>query len=153
MTSTSTSIGLCIVGCGGYAKIVLDEMHDLNDVVELYFASRDAEKARSYCETYGGSGYFGSYEDAARDPRVQAMYFFTPHDLHLDGVRLAASHRRHILLEKPIARTTSEAREIMTTAENAGVRLMIAENARFFPSGRQEQRADCAGRNWRSEGR
>ena len=113
--------------------MVLDDIHDMTDVVDLYFASRDLDKARSYNETYGGSGYFGSYEDAVRDPRVQAMYFFTPHDLHLDGVRLAARHRKHVLLEKPIGRTIAEAREVIGAAADAGVTLMVAENFRFLP--------------------
>ena len=113
--------------------MVLDDIRDMTDVVELYFASRDLDKARSYSETYGGSGYFGSYEEAARDPRVQAMYFFTPHDLHLDSARLAVRHNKHILMEKPIARTMPEARELMKVAEDGGVKLMIAENFRFLP--------------------
>ena len=127
-------LSLCIVGCGGYAKSVLDDVHDMTDVAQYYFASRDVEKARSYCETYGGIGYFGSYEDAARDPRVKAMYFFTPHDVHLENTRLATSHGKHVLMEKPIARTIPEARELILATQDAGVRLMVAENFRFLPA-------------------
>ena len=64
---------LCIVGCGWYAKLVLDDVHDMTDEVELFFASRDAATAEGYCRTYGGTDFFGSYEDAARDPRIEAM--------------------------------------------------------------------------------
>ncbi|MEE3248790.1 MAG: Gfo/Idh/MocA family oxidoreductase, partial [Chloroflexota bacterium] len=38
----------------------------------------------------------------------------------------------HILLEKPIARTIEEARSIISAAEGAGVKLMVAENYRFL---------------------
>jgi len=127
-------IQLCIVGCGGYAKTVLDNIHDMTDVVELYFASRDLYKAKTYSDDYGGSGYFGSYEEAALDPRIQAMYFFTPPDLHLENVKLAARHGKHILLEKPIGRTISEGEEIIKTACDANVKLMVAENFRFLPT-------------------
>ena len=129
-----TRIPLCIVGCGGYAKIVLDNIHDMTDVVELYFASRDLYKAKTYSDDYGGSGYFGSYEEAAMDPRIQAMYFFTPHDLHLENVKLAACHGKHILLEKPIGRTISECEDVIKTACDANVKLMVAENFRFLPT-------------------
>ena len=129
-----TRIPLCIVGCGGYAKIVLDNIHDMTDVVELYFASRDLYKAKTYSDDYGGSGYFGSYEEAAMDPRIQAMYFFTPHDLHLENVKLAACHGKHILLEKPIGRIISECEDIIKTACDANVKLMVAENFRFLPT-------------------
>ena len=126
-------VRLCVVGCGGYARVVLDDIYDMKDVVDLYFASRDLDKARQYCEDYDGVDYFGSYEQAASDPRVQALYIFTPHDVHLESVQLAAHHRKHILLEKPIGRTISEATEIIQIAEASDVTFMIAENFRFLP--------------------
>ena len=100
--------------------------------MELYFASRDLDRAKAYLEEFGGAGAFGSYEDAASDPRIDALYICTPHDLHLDHVRLAAKAKKHILLEKPIARTIEEARLIISAADDAGVKLMIAENYRFL---------------------
>ena len=129
-----TRIPLCIVGCGEYAKTVLDDIHDMTNVVELYFASRDLYKAETYSDDYGGSGHFGSYEEAALDTRIQAMYFLTPHDLHLENVKLAARHGKHVLLEKPIGRTISESKEIIKTACDANVKLMVAENYRFLPT-------------------
>ncbi len=128
------TLSLCIVGCGNYARFVLDAVHDMGDEFDFYFASRDEGKAREYCERYGGAGYFGGYEDAAADPRIEALYFFTPHDLHLDNARLAAKHAKHILVEKPIARTTEEAWEMVRVAEASGVRFMVAENYRFLPT-------------------
>ena len=123
---------MCIVGCGGYARNVLGDIHDMTDEFEFYFASRDIEKAQLYSEDFGGVGAFGSYEDAASDPRIQSLYFFTPHDTHLGNVKLAASHGKHILIEKPIARTLDEAQEMVRIARDAGVKLMVAENYRFL---------------------
>ena len=128
------ALSLCIVGCGGYARTVLDDIHDMTDDVRLFYASRDLEKARSYMEEYGGAGYFDSYEGAAKDPRVEALYFFTPHDLHLENALLAAEHSKHILMEKPIARTIPEARQMVDAAQDAGIKLMVAENYRFLPT-------------------
>ena len=129
-----TRIPLCFVGCGEYAREILDDIHDMTDMVELYFASRDLNKAKMYSDDYTGSGYFGSYEQAALDPRIEAMYFLTPHDLHLENVKLAARCGKHILLEKPIARTIPESEEIIETARDAKVKLMVAENFRFLPT-------------------
>ena len=123
---------MCIVGCGGYARNVLGDIHDMTDEFEFYFASRDIEKAQQYSEDFGGVGAFGSYEEAASDPRIQSLYFFTPHDTHLGNVKLAASHGKHILIEKPIARTLDEAQEMVRIARDAGVKLMVAENYRFL---------------------
>ena len=124
-------LSLCIVGCGDYAKTVLDEVHDLEGF-EFRFASRDVAKAKAYCEAYGGAGYYGSYEEAMADPATQAVYLFTPHHLHLENARLAASNGKHVLVEKPIARTIAESRQLISAADDAGVTLMVAENYRFL---------------------
>ena len=130
-------LSLCIVGCGRYADVVLNEIHEMADDFDFYFASRDLEKAKAYCERFGGVDYFGSYDEALSDARVQAAYFFTPHHVHLENTRLAAAHRKHILVEKPIARNIEESKALVKTAEDAGVRLMVAENYRFLHTARR----------------
>ena len=130
-------LALCVVGCGNYARTVAKEMAGPDSQVDLFFASRDRERARGYCRTFGGRDFFGSYEEAARDDRVEALYFFTPHHLHCDNALLAARYRKHALVEKPIARTLEEARAMVRAAENAGIQLMVGENARFIPAVRK----------------
>jgi predicted dehydrogenase len=134
------ALSICFVGCGEYAKDVLDQIDAGKPEglavqgIELYFASRGPEKARQFCEKYGGAGYFGSYEEAAADPRIDALYFLTPHHLHLEGAQLAAKHGKQVLMEKPIGRNPEEARELIDTVRAAGLTLMIAENFRFVPT-------------------
>ena len=132
------SFALCVVGCGRFAKSFAKEVRSFSglgsrDQVELFFASRDRERASSYCRMFEGSDFFDNYEDAAADPRVQAMYFCTPHHLHLEHVLMAARFSKHILVEKPIARTLGEGERMVAAAKDAGVKLMVAENFRFMP--------------------
>ena len=125
---------LCIVGCGAYAREMLGKIQDTVEGLELYFASRERQKAKQFCDEYGGAGYFGSYDDALQDPRVDAAYLLTPHHRHLQDTLLAARHSKHILVEKPIARTTDEAKQMIAAARDAGVKLMVGENFRFLPA-------------------
>ena len=127
-------ISLCIIGCGDYANAVLSEISDMTNLFDFYFASRDHAKAMAYCEQFDGSGYYGSYEEAATDPNIDAMYFFTPHHLHLDNAVLAANSHKHILMEKPVARDVQEAKELIQVAKDGNVKLMVAENYRFLPA-------------------
>jgi predicted dehydrogenase len=130
-------LGLCVVGCGAFARTFAQAMQSARDEIELFFASRDVERARAYAETFWGSGVFGSYEAAAADPRVEALYLCTPHHLHREHVAMAAQARKHILVEKPIARTLAEAQAMIALAQEAGVTLMVAENYRFMAAVRQ----------------
>ena len=125
--------GLCVIGCGAFARTfatrIQGELADIN----LYFASRDGDKAAAFAAEYRGAGSFGSYETAVADARVDAVYICTPHHLHLEHARLAARAGKHILLEKPLARIPAEAQTIVDIAARAGVTLMVAENYRFMP--------------------
>ena len=146
-------LGLCILGCGKFAGTFAQEVDPLGDEIDLYFASRDAAKAAAYNRRFHGSGSFGSYQEAAADPRVEALYLCTPHYLHREHVTLSARAGKHVLLavvrqakeEKPIARTVAEAEEIIQEAQQAGVNLMVAENYRFMAVVRQAKELIEAG--------
>ena len=129
----SGSIGLGIVGCGRFATFHARAARRLGGSVRIAFASRDPARAEMYRRRFGGFAAFGSYEDAAADPRVDALIVCTPHHLHEAHARLAAENGKAILLEKPIARTLPEADAVMAAARAAGVVLMVAENAHFVP--------------------
>ncbi len=138
-------LGLCILGCGEFAGTFAQEIAPLGDELALYFASRDAAKAAAYNQRFRGSGSFGSYQEAAADPRVEALYLCTPHHLHLEHVALSARAGKHVLVEKPVARTVAEAEEIIQEARQAGVNLMVAENYRFMAVVRQAKELIDAG--------
>ncbi len=125
--------GLCVIGCGAFARTFACAVRDgLNDI-DLYFASRDPRRAAAFAAEFGGVDSFGSYERAVADDRVSGVYVCTPHHLHLEHAILAAAAGKPILLEKPLARTTPEARAIVDAAASAGTTLMVAENYRFMP--------------------
>lgn len=125
--------GLCVIGCGNFARTFARQVQGELADLALYFASRDANRAAAFAAEFGGSGSFGAYESAVAAPEVDAVYICTPHHLHLPHARLAAAAGKHILIEKPLARDTAEAQAIIAAAADAGSTLMVAENYRFMP--------------------
>ena len=140
------NLGLCIIGCGDFAWTFAGSMAGLREELDLYFASRDLSRAKFYATQFNGVDAFGSYEAAAADPRVEALYICTPHHLHLEHVRLAARVKKHILLEKPIAHTLADSQAIVAEAQSAGVTLMVAENYRFLSAVRKAKELVDEGR-------
>lgn len=126
-------INLCILGCGSVARLHSRIARTMRSLVNLLYASRSQSKAEEYNRKYGGIGAFGSYEEACASPLVDAVFICTPQALHVEHVRLAASNGKHVLIEKPIARTPQELAEIETAVEEAGVLCMVAENYYFKP--------------------
>ncbi len=70
------------------------------------------------------------------DPEIHLVDICTPTQTHLDLALAALQAGKHVLLEKPLARTSAEARRIADAAEESaprGVFLMPAMCLRFWP--------------------
>jgi predicted dehydrogenase len=66
-------------------------------------------------------------------PDVDVVDICSPTHLHHEMALQAAAAGKHIVCEKPLARTTRQAREIVTACRKAGVQLLVAHVVRFFP--------------------
>lgn len=126
-------IGICVIGCGFIAGVHAKYLNSLNDV-SLFFASRNINKAKDFCKRFKGAGFFGSYEEAAKDGRVNALLICTPHKEHFSGIKLGAKYKKHVLIEKPLALNLKEADKAISLAKRAGIVLMVAENYHFMPA-------------------
>jgi predicted dehydrogenase len=136
-------MALVIVGCGWIARRHAAAARRLR--MPVIFASRSAARAAAYAKEFGGVGAYGDYTAALRDARTRAAVICTPHDRHLDDVLAALDAGRHVLIEKPIARTLDEADRMIAAASAAGRVLMVAENFRFMPGFRHVRRVLDAG--------
>ena len=65
---------------------------------------------------------------------VDALSIAAPTHLHRSIALTAIGHGIHVLVEKPIASTVEEGREIITAARRAGVTLMVGHVERFNPA-------------------
>ncbi len=76
--------------------------------------------------------------DAARqfaaDAQIDAVDIGTIHDTHAPLAIAAARAGKHVLLEKPMAVSIDECRQIIEATEQAGVTFMVAQQLRHVPS-------------------
>ena len=66
-------------------------------------------------------------------PNVDVVDICSPTHLHYEMALKAAAAGKHVVCEKPLARTTRQAREILLACQRAGVQLLVAHVVRFFP--------------------
>src|SRR5512134_3157206 len=66
-------------------------------------------------------------------PEVDVVDICSPTHLHYEMALKAAAAGKHIVCEKPLARTTKQAREIVAACRKAGLQLLVAHVVRFFP--------------------
>lgn len=125
---------VCIIGCGSWAAYYSKILSKFLNKVDLYFCSRDIQKAKLCCNMFKGKGYFNDINKAAQDNSIATFMIFTPHNVHLENVRALANNHKYILLQKPIAGSLSDAKEILSLCNEKKIELMIAENFRFMPA-------------------
>ncbi|KAK9843185.1 hypothetical protein WJX74_008326 [Apatococcus lobatus] len=126
-TADSGKLRFGIVGAAAIAKKNVRGMKKLDCVEVVAVGSRSLDKAAAFIEETGLKATamaFGSYEEVIADPRVQAVYMPLPAGLHVEWVKRACDHGKHVLLEKPIALTPEGADEIAAMCQAANVQLM-----------------------------
>jgi predicted dehydrogenase len=94
-------------------------------------ASRDLERGRALADKLGIPKAYGSYEELLADPEIEAVYNPLPNDQHVPLTLMAARAGKHVLCEKPMALTASEAAQLREVAEK--VHIMEAFMVRFHP--------------------
>lgn len=128
-------VRMCVVGLGMASKPHVLALKDLADgrveVRGVY--GRDAARRQAFAQTHG-LPEAASLEALAADPALDAVLLLTPPNARLDAVRLFAGAGKHILMEKPVERTTKAAEEIVGIAERAGVTLGIVFQHRLRPA-------------------
>lgn len=73
------------------------------------------------------------YKQIFNDPEIDVVSLALPHHLHERFAVEAAEAGKHIMIDKPIARTLEEADRIIDACEKAGVQLVVAFNFRYSP--------------------
>jgi predicted dehydrogenase len=76
---------------------------------------------------------FRKLEEVLADPEVELVDLCTPTPLHAEQAIAALAAGKHVLCEKPLARTSAAAREILKAAESSPGFLMPAMCMRFWP--------------------
>lgn len=70
------------------------------------------------------------YAAILANPEVEGVLIVTPNTTHAALTAQAARSGKHVFVEKPIAATVAEGREMQRACENAGVTLMVGHNTR-----------------------
>lgn len=127
-------IRIGIVGAGRIAEAHVHGYRQLADKVEIAgVADVRADLASARAREWGAARSWSSVAELVQDETLDAVDICLPHHLHVDAVEQACAAGKHILIEKPIARSLAEADAIIGAAERAGVTLMVAHNHVFNP--------------------
>ena len=129
------SLGWGIIGIGSHADLKIAPAMKLVDNAELVAVySRVQSRADSFAERHGAPAAYSNLDALLADPRVDAVFVASPNYLHASQTIRAASAGKHVLAEKPMATTVSDAAAMVDACRDHGVKLGMGFELRFHPA-------------------
>jgi predicted dehydrogenase len=123
-------LGVGILGAGFFGAVHARAIGATQGARLVAVCAEEAELAQSFAAEHGGKPY-SDWRRLLDDRAVEAVLIATPHHLHCEMALAAAAAGKHLLIEKPMARTAAECAAIIAAAERHGVKLMIGHILHF----------------------
>lgn len=131
-------VGYCVIGLGRIADHFMrgTKLTTGSQITGLVSGHRD--KAERIAAEYGvPKSSIYSYEDMDRmreNKAIDAVYVALPNSMHAEYTIRSAKAGKHVLCEKPMSTTVSEAESMIAACKAAKVKLMIAYRLHYEPT-------------------
>lgn len=122
-----------IIGAGNIAHKFIEAVRMTKNADVTAVASKSLERARDWAEKEGLSRYYDSYETLLADPDIDIIYIATLSNAHYDNIKACLEAGKHVICEKPMTQTASQAQEVITLAREKQLFLMEGMWSRFLP--------------------
>jgi len=120
--SEAQAIGVALIGAGMVAGTHLAAIRDTPEARLIGICARSRSRAEAIAN---GARVYTDVAAVAADPKVTAAIVITPPNVRAEVIGPLVAAGKHILLEKPVARDTEEAAQVVALCQEAGVTLGI----------------------------
>jgi len=127
------TLKVAVIGVGSMGRNHARLYWELPDVTLVGVADQNGAMAASIARRYGTTAY-PDFRQMLDEQKPDAVTIAVPTAFHLDVAREVIQRGIHLLVEKPIAASMAEGKEIIRLAKENRVRLMIGHIERFNPA-------------------
>jgi predicted dehydrogenase len=126
-------VGIGLIGCGSIAELAHFPSIQKNKDVELVaVCDVNEERAKKAKEKWGAMEYYTDYKRMLERKDLKAVIIASPPKFHYEQAVLCAEKGFHLLVEKPLAVTNTEAWSMVEIAKKNRVKLMVGCDRRFW---------------------
>jgi predicted dehydrogenase len=123
-----------LVGVGAAAQIShIPALKKTEDVELTWLCDRDPEKVERVAQKFSIPNASSRLDDLLADETLDAIDICTPNFLHAPMAVAALDAGKHVICERPLARSSAEAAQMVKAAKKADRTLMCAVQHRFRP--------------------
>ena len=128
-----------IWGCGLISAFHADAIESIDGaVVTAAFDVNEASRS-NFCEKYKAEP-FESREDFVASDKIDAVCICLPSGLHYDAAMDCIKNKKHVVIEKPIALTSQQAKDIVDAANENGVYVAVISQLRYSSAVKEVKR-------------
>jgi len=123
-----------IIGCGGIGTGKhMPSLARIPEVQMVAFCDIVLERAQDAVKKYGTeeSKVYTDYRELLEDKSIDVIHVCTPNKSHADISIAALEAGKHVMCEKPMAKTSADALRMVNAAKRAGKKLTIGYQNRF----------------------
>ncbi len=122
-----------IIGTGFIGPAHVEAIRRLGFVEVAAVAERGDELAKAKAKQLSIPQAYGDHRALLADPEIQVVHNCTPNHLHFAINKEILAAKKHVISEKPLAMTSTESRELVRLAKEAGVVHAVDFNYRYMP--------------------
>jgi predicted dehydrogenase/NADPH:quinone reductase-like Zn-dependent oxidoreductase len=127
-------VGVAFIGAGGFSTRMLMPLLPKQGIRKVAVASNSGVSAAHAAKKFGFGKTTTNTAEILSDPAVDAVFITTPHNLHARMVIDALEAGKHVFVEKPLALTEDDLKEVESVSNNRPDQLLlIGFNRRFSP--------------------
>jgi len=129
-----SKVRIGIIGCGGIANGKhMPSLAKVQEAEMVAFCDVVVERAEEAKQKYGNEDakVYSDYKEMLQDASIDVIHVCTPNDSHAVISIDAMEAGKHVLCEKPMAKTAADARRMLEVSKQTGKKLSIGYNNRF----------------------
>ena len=130
------TVNVGIIGCGGIANGKhMPSLSQVPEVKMVAFCDIIRERAEKAAKEYGtpDAKVYTDYKELLKDDTIEVVHVLTPNREHADISIDALYAGKHVMCEKPMAKTAADAQRMYDAAKATGKKLTIGYQHRQKP--------------------
>ncbi len=127
------TVRIAVIGLGWFGEIHCDAISAIPGLELTALCTRTSSRLEELGKKYGIEQLYTDYTELLNNPDIDAVSVVTMWDQHTAPTLAALAAGKHVFLEKPMAHTVADCRQICDAAAKAKGHLMVGHICRFNP--------------------
>lgn len=124
-------IKIGVIGCGYWGPNLIRNFNEVEDASVVACVDTDKKRLKYVKQRFPSVEVTSNYRDLIRRRDIDAVAISTPVSTHFSIAYETLKEDKHVLVEKPIAKSEKEAEKLVTIAEKNNVILMVGHTFEY----------------------